>query len=270
MYPYINIFGRDIPGYGLMIGIGILCLAGTLLYFLYKYKVPDKKIDRIIILTALSGLFMYLSAAFFDALWHNIDNYRETGVFEWKWYGITFAGGIIGAILFFVIGYWFLFKDERYKLTYYLNFVMVGVVIAHAFGRIGCFLGGCCYGAETSSWLGISYPVGYLHGETLYANVYPTQLFESGFLFILFIFLFFVVKKNHLRYYLICYGSFRFVLEFFRGDSRGATIGGLISPSQLLSILMVVAGILLFIFEDKLIYLVKKKYNPELISQEEK
>ncbi len=269
MYPYINIFGIEIPGYGLMISIGVLCLAGTLLYFLYKYKATDKTIDRLIILTALSGFFMYLSAAFFDALWHNIDHFQTTGKFEWEWYGITFSGGLVGGIVFFVVGYWFMFKNERYKMTYYLNFVIVGVVIAHAFGRIGCYFGGCCYGDVTSSWLGVDYPVGTtILGNTIYEHVYPTQLFESGFLFILFIVLFFFVKKNHLRYYLLSYGTFRFILEYFRGDSRGATIFGLITPSQFLSILMIIGGILLFIFEDKLIYLVKKKYNPELINNE--
>lgn len=267
MHPYIEIFGHKIPAYGTMIGIGVLCLAGLMVYYFYKYKTTDKNIDRLIILTALSGMVMYLSAAFFDALWHNLDTWRETGTFTWKWWGITFSGGLLGGLLFYVIAYWFIFRNERYKLTYYLNFIIVGVVITHAFGRVGCYFGGCCYGGETTSWLGVNYPVEtYADGTQLFKVVYPTQLFEAGFLFILFVVLFFFVRKNQLRVYLISYGIFRFILEFFRGDSRGATIFGIMSPSQLISVIMVIVGVLLIFFEDKLIYLVKKKYNPELLS----
>ena len=49
--------------------------------------------------------------------------------------------------------------------------------------------------------------------------------------------------------YLICYGIFRFCIEFLRDDSRGALVGG-ISPSQFWSIIMVVAGVgLIFLVE---------------------
>lgn len=266
MLPYIEIFGHKIPGYGAMIGIGALCLAGIMVFYFYKYKTSDMSIDILIILTAISGMVMYLSAAFFDALWHNLDHWHETGEWQWEWYGITFSGGLVGGLCFYVIAYWFIFRNERYKLTYYLNFIIVGVVLAHAFGRIGCYFGGCCYGGETTSWLGVNYPVErFADGTSTYKVVYPTQLFEAGFLFILFVVLFFFVRKNQLRIYLLSYGTFRFVLEFLRGDSRGATIFGVISPSQFLSIIMIIVGVLLFLFEDKLIYLVKKKYNPELI-----
>ena len=276
MYPYIEIFGHKIPTYGTMIGIGfLLCIAITLLYLL-KYRTNIIPLVILILLTCLSGAVMYLSAAFFDALWHNLDTWRETGTFTWKWWGITFSGGLLGGLLFYVIAYWFIFSfiskikrynNERYKLTYYLNFIIVGVVLAHAFGRVGCYFGGCCYGRETTSWLGVNYPIEtYFDGTQLFKVVYPTQLFEAGFLFILFVVLFFFVRKNQLRVYLISYGIFRFILEFFRGDSRGATIFGVMSPSQLISVIMVIVGVLLIFFEDKLIYLVKKKCNPELLS----
>lgn len=261
MCPDYKIFGMVLPSWGTMVAIGVIFLVLVMFYYFKREKISDPKIDRLLVLTALSGLVMYLSASFFDALWHNIKNYRETGIFRWTWWGVTFSGGLVGALLTYFIGYWFLFKNERYKIFYYLNFIITGVVITHAFGRIGCFLGGCCYGKETTSWLGMYYPTDY---GTL--KVYPTQLFEAGFLFILFLVLFFVIKKNQLRYYLISYGVFRFILEYFRGDDRGNTIFGFFSPSQFLSVLMIVCGILLFIFEDKIVYALKKKYNPDLLT----
>lgn len=270
MYPEYEIFGLKLPTWGTMVAIGVLALVAVMFYYFKKEKLNDNKIDRLLILTALSGLIMYLFAMFFDALWHNLKEYHETGVFKWEWWGVTFSGGLVGALLTYFIGYWFLFKKERYNVFHYLNYIITGVVITHAFGRIGCFLGGCCYGKETTSWLGINYPVDQMWDGTkwvdVYAKVYPTQLFEAGFLLILFIVLFFFIKKHQLKIYLISYGVFRFLIEFMRGDDRGNTIFGIISPSQFLSIVMIVCGILLFIFQEKIENALKRKYNPDLVA----
>lgn len=267
MYPEINIFGITIPSYGLMISIGVVMMVLVMFYYFKKINLDDKSIDRLIIATAIGGFFMYLSAMFFDALWHNLDTWHKTGKFVWEWWGITFSGGLVGGVIAYFIAYWFFFKKERYNIIYYFNFIITGVVIAHAFGRIGCFLAGCCYGKETTSWLGIDYPVQDIINGVYkdVAHVYPTQLFEAGFLFILFFVLFFVIKKHQLRYYLLSYGTFRFILEFFRGDSRGNTIFGFLSPSQFLSIIMIIIGVLLIFFEDKIKESLMKKYNPELL-----
>jgi phosphatidylglycerol:prolipoprotein diacylglycerol transferase len=88
----------------------------------------------------------------------------------------------------------------------------------------------------------------------------PVQLYEALFLFILFgVLTFLYMKKDFkltLPLYLVFYGIFRFVIEYFRGDERGKLFGSdIISPSQFWSILMVVIGVaLLFILR----YLYKK------------
>ena len=206
----------------------------------------------------------YLSAAFFDALWHNIDVWQKTGEFTWEWWGITFSGGMIGAIVTYFAGYFFLFKDEKHNFLFYVDFIIPGVVLTHAFGRVGCFLGGCCYGGHTDSWLGISYPI--TQGPNpIYDTVFPTQLFEAAFLFILFIVLFFFVKRNQLGIYLVTYGPFRYLLEFLRGDSRGGTILGIFTPSQFMSVIMVVAGIFFLIAGPHITHYLKKKFHPELL-----
>ena len=78
----------------------------------------------------------------------------------------------------------------------------------------------------------------------------PTQLYEALFLFILFgLFTFLLFKfgfRRNLELYLILYGIFRFVIEFFRADERGQLVGS-ISPSQFWSILMVVLGVGLWV-----------------------
>ena len=125
---------------------------------------------------------------------------------------------------------------------YLLRIAPISITIAHGFGRIGCFFAGCCYGKETEAWYGIQFP-------GLHTKVIPTQLFEAIFLFVLsaaMIVLLFVVNfKYNMSLYLISYGIWRFVIEYFRGDYRGSFIPGL-SPSQFWSIIMVIAGVAVF------------------------
>lgn len=254
MHEYFDFGFFKIPAWGTMVAIGVLFLVGTMFYFFKKNKVSDANVDRLILLTAFGGLIMYFSAMFFDALWHNIDKWQATGVFKWEWWGVTFSGGLIGGLLTYFIGFWFLFKKERYKIFKYMDYIITGVAITHAFGRIGCFLAGCCYGGETSSWIGVHFP-------GVSGNVLPTQLFEACFLIILFLVLLLVVKRHQLRYYLVSYGVYRFAIEYLRGDDRGATILGIMSPSQFLSVIMVIVGILLFIFGDKIVAWMKRKFS---------
>ena len=133
------------------------------------------------------------------------------------------------------------------------------ITCAHAFGRIGCFLAGCCYGQVTDSCIGVDFPN---IGKRI-----PTQLFESVFLFFLTIvlyFLIFVVKfKYTMHTYLAAYSIFRFVIEFFRGDdARGATVLGLY-PSQLVCIFIWI------IFVPTLILIKKRFFNEPVTNDKE-
>ncbi len=114
-----------------------------------------------------------------------------------------------------------------------LSFVLIAdlfipyVALGQAIGRIGCFLNGCCYGKPTDLAIGrvfdLSSPAGYHYGAL---PLHPTQLYSSLFLFILFLFL----KKIRIRqkfegetllFYFILYPTFRFFLDFLRGDGLG-------------------------------------------------
>lgn len=251
MHDEINIFGLfKLPTFGLMIAIGVLFLIFLLFYYLRKYKVPESKIDTIFIIGAISGMMFALGAYFFDALWHGIAIARENGTpFAFDFGGITFSGGLFTGILCFFILYLIVMKHERQNVFFYFDIFAIGICVAHAFGRFGCFFGGCCYGkvVERGTFLSILYPT-----ENGWLPVYPTQLFESAFLFLLLAILVFVAKKNRTAVYLIGYNVFRFLLEYLRGDDRGASPFGALSPSQLMSIIMFIWGIIALFFRKKI------------------
>ena len=265
MYPneLFNIFGLSVDLYAICFLVGIIAC------FVYTYIAMKKcgysptAVDTILIIGIFAIMFGILSAALFQAFYNLIAG--RGFVVE----GMTFIGGLIGGVVFF-LGIYYLyvyainpklkeksfFKSDMNKGVWYLlRIAPISITIAHGFGRIGCFFAGCCYGKETEAWYGIQFP-------GLHTKVIPTQLFEAIFLFVLsaaMIVLLFVVNfKYNMSLYLISYGIWRFVIEYFRGDYRGSFIPGL-SPSQFWSIIMVLLGIVIFFLYKKF----DPKFNKE-------
>lgn len=256
MKPELHIFGIEIPLFGLMIATGVLCLTIIVIHLFRRHNVSEAKIDQLIVITAASGAMFALGASFFDGLWHSLSDYKLTGVFQYEFYGITFSGGLLTGFAAYMIIFYIFSKYDRYNMFFYLDFIVIGICIAHAFGRIGCFFGGCCYGkvVPEGTFLSMMYPT-----SKGMQNVYPTQLFESVFLFVFTFVLLFFVKKNRSAWYFIGYNVFRFLLEGLRGDDRGASPFGFLSPSQFLSIVMLAFGIVLLIFRKQIeAWLLKK------------
>lgn len=161
--------------------------------------------------------------------------------------GLAYYGGLIGATAF---GLYFLRKQ---KFPMWKGADMAGLVIPVGlfFGRMGCFLGGCCFGQPTDGPLGVAFPAWspasesqarahlITHASLPSLPVYPTQLFEAfGCLGLAAVLMFVVHPKKQFDgqvfcAFLVLYGLLRFVIEFLRADDRGAVFG--LSTSQLIS-----------------------------------
>lgn len=221
--------------YGLMIAVGILCCFGVLFQFGKKRKIEENFIDFVFYNAIVAIGLGFGSAALFQATYDYIEN-PSAG---FKFGGITFIGGLIGGVVSFLVGYAIFRKKYKARLIDILPIVPCCILIAHAFGRLGCFFAGCCYGKPTDSFLGVHFP-------NVPGKVHPTQLYESIFLFALFLICYLLYWRKHFRYnftlYLIAYGIFRFCIEFLRGDHRGEFLG-VISPSQFWSLLMIAIGV---------------------------
>lgn len=241
-YPLIEISeGKGILYlYGIMIAVGVVAAFIVLFTYSKKFKIQEKFTDFIFYNAIVSIIVGFGSAAVFQAFYNWIED--PSRGFDLG-SGITFIGGLIGGAACFLLIYFIFRKKYVSKLTDSLSIIPCAILIAHGFGRIGCFFAGCCYGKPTDSWLGIKFP-GLDH------PVHPTMLYEAIFLFVMFAvctYLLFRWKfKHNLSIYLITYGIFRFAVEYLRGDPRGSFIPG-ISPSQFWSVLMVVAGIAVWI-----------------------
>jgi len=240
---WLGKIGLDL--YGVLLGVGIIVLVEYAIYaFEKKERYPRAATNKFLIFIALSLAFALLSALLFDAVFH----YFQTGVFAFG--PITYIGGFIGGVAVFAVLIYFFYPDERKNILQLLNIIIPGVVLAHAFGRLGCFTAGCCYGRETDGVFGVLFPPGTNpYADGIRVPIHPTQLYEAFFLFAFFFVLVYVpkVKKHKFASYLIGYGVFRFVMEkFFRDDPRGLLFG--FPPSLVLSFLMVLTGIAILFY----------------------
>lgn len=162
--------------------------------------------------------------------------------------GLMFYGGFILAVVVFFTWCW-LKKENPLSLSDLFSTV---VPLGHAFGRIGCFFYGCCYGRDSDAWCAVTFPAGspswYEHGRQS-VSVLPTQLFEAAALLLLFAVLITIYRKYR-RYttgiYFIGYAIIRFGIEYLRGDPRAAV--GPFSISQAISIGMLLAGVVFVYF----------------------
>lgn len=180
--------------------------------------------------------FALVGAVLLDALF----KIAEKGYFEIK--GMTFYGGLICGAAALALMLKIFKKNTRLSAAEWLNALTVPFLIFHMFGRIGCFLGGCCYGRVTDSVFGMTFPdqpnVDIFH----YGHkVFPTQLYEALCLLLLIVIIK-IADKHRFAVYVFSYPVVRFLLEFMRGDDRGAYIG-VLSPAQFISVFIFCAAI---------------------------
>lgn len=188
----------------------------------------------------LGGRLFYLALywrAFLKAPWEIIAIWHG---------GLVFYGGLLGGLA----GAWWYTQRHRLDVGRAFDQMTPFAILGHAFGRLGCFFNGCCYGKPTDAWCGIWFP-----GHE--SAVYPTQLFEAGGLLILCIALrYWQVRGGLARRwaifaeYLIGYGLLRLGVEFLRGD-KGPVFAGL-TLMQLLSLGLIVVGLVLLLRSSSL------------------
>ena len=249
MYPY-GVLGK--------IGLyDILMAAGVLIAFVLADKLGVKRgfslaLQRILIVGFVIAIALgYLGAVLFQAFY----DFMKTGVFKLGAdTGMTFYGGLIfGAGAFLLV--WFiggkLFCKDGEAVKRFGGIAAIAgclIPLAHGFGRLGCFFAGCCHGKVTTAWYGVE-----MLTENGWQKVVPVQLYEAAFLFLLAAGLFCLFFKYEgkrrlplLALYAVAYGVWRFFIEYARADDRGATVVAFLSPSQLVALLMIVAGTVYF------------------------
>lgn len=240
MYNEILTIGSiTIHGYGLMIGLGVMA---ALLLGDYRAKKFGLNGDHIYGMTFSAVILGFVAARilFIITEW---ENFLQNPMQYLSGAGFVVYGGIIGGFLT-IYGFC---KIKKIDMLSYLDLMIPSVALAQGFGRIGCFLAGCCYGRETDSVLGVVFTNSDFAPNGV--KVLPTQLFMAGGDLLLMVVLLWYAAKRPMRgrtsmLYLILYSIGRFAIEFLRNDDRGTV--GVLSTSQFIAIFTLIAGLLGF------------------------
>ena len=252
MYP--NLFGLPfLHSYGLMIALGVMAS----LWFVKRICLrTGRSYDAVVNLVMLM-LFAGLIGA---RTWHVVEFWHEEfagkplfDVFKVWSGGLVFHGGFIGA--FAVLPIWCRVTKTPFLETADLLATMLP--LAHGFGRIGCFLFGCCYGIhlpESSplAWLQLRFPTSAGASGAHGLPVLPTQLFEAAALFLFFVVLLRLLRQHEKTHpglvagvYLLGAALIRFTVEFLRDDPR--SMFGWMSIGQLTSVVLAIFAIPLIV-----------------------
>ncbi len=227
----------------------------------------------------VTGIFGLLGAKLF----HNLEYFQDLldnpidELFSFS--GLTFFGGVVvGAIATAIFA-----KKKNFSIIQMGDAAVVAISIAYAVGRIGCQVSGDgCWGIENIdpqpewlSWLpdwlwaydypnnilseGIAIPGCELSHCNVLANpVYPTPLYESLIMIVIFTVLWSLRKRIKLPGILLCLyfilaGFERFLIEQIRVNIPYKIFGYEITQAEIISFLMIIGGItgLILIFKNK-------------------
>jgi phosphatidylglycerol:prolipoprotein diacylglycerol transferase len=226
-----------------MVAIGFALATMFIYHQAPKFGLSREKCVDLAITILLSGvigarlLYVFLNRSFYAANPLEIFMLYKGGL---VWYG-GFISGVVAMIVYVKLN----------KLSFWtvVDLVAPYAALAQGFGRIGCFLNGCCYGINVAPGfpLAVTFPP-----ET--DPRLPTQLISAGILFLIFVLL--MIWQNRRRFigeiflgYCILYSSKRFIIEFFRGDNPKLFFG--LTISQLISAGIFISAISMFILKVK-------------------
>lgn len=233
--------GISVYSYGLMIALG--ALAGV------AYMAIQGKKDVGLSFDQANSLFLFIFLAafiggkvflFFENSSYYIDHLKTLVTGR----GFVFYGSFLFAIPTMLL----FFRKHRLPTYAMLDVMAITTCLVHMFGRIGCFMAGCCYGKPTDSAFGVSFTNPASHANPLHTPLHPTQLYEATYIFLVMIVLL-ILRGRKMFYgqlflvYMMLYAVGRFVLEYFRGDlGRGFIINNYISHSQFIALLIFCYG----------------------------
>lgn len=228
-----------VHSYGFLIGIGILAS-----YYMAIYLGKALNVNSDQTATLFFWVFMasVLGGKFFFLL-ENPSIYIEdpSKILDSPGSGFVFYGSVIFAVPVLI------WKLKQFKISTwkYLDIVAIFAPVLHFFGRLGCFMAGCCHGKVCTNALGITYTNEASKADPLNTPLYPTQLFSAGLL--LFIVLLLLYLRNKKTFdgqlfllYLVIYSVGRSIIEIYRGDEeRGFIIGEWLSHSQFIALIII-------------------------------
>lgn len=239
-----SIGGLTVHGYGLCIGLGIAAALLLIWRRAEERKLDVKTVNTLVLLILAAG-FAGAKIFFLFAHWSEF-RANPPGVLGSE--GFVVYGGIVCGL-----GAAYLYCRKRsLPFLRWADCFVPGVALAQGFGRIGCFLAGCCFGKPTDSIFGVVFPAG--SAAPAGVPLWPVQLFSAAGDLLLAGTLLLLEKKRRgdgllTGAYLLLYSVGRFLIEFLRADPRGAV--GIFSTSQFIALFAAAAAAVILLLRKR-------------------
>lgn len=254
----------EIHWYGIFSACGFL---SAMLALMWKRHIAGVSKDNIMDI-GMIAMFAGISGGriFYVIQFHEQFSGNWLKIFRIDQGGLVFYGGFILSSIVLIL----YCMIKKINLARLLDVFAPAVALGHAFGRLGCFMQGCCFGKPAGeSWFSVVFPAGSAPanrypmpatGEIIMQKMpsvplYPTQLIEAGVNFALFGLLFFIAGRfkkpgRVAGLYVVFYAILRFLMEFMRGDHTHSVAG--LTPSQSVALFVTMPiGLLMVIFAGK-------------------
>lgn len=235
-----------IYSYGFLIMIGaIVAMTYTAVQSKRRYNISFDT-SQTLFLIILIGAFLGGKVFYF---FENPSYFMENPSALFGSRGFVFYGSLI----FSVIGILVFFKIKGLPILKMLDIIAVTTGLVHVFGRMGCFMAGCCYGIPTESSFGVVYKDPNSLARPLENHLHPTQLYSVLLITLILVTIMLLRKKQRFHgqlflVYLMIYSTGRSIIEIFRGDlSRGFIIDNWLSHSQFISLLILIFSVFFYI-----------------------
>ena len=235
MYPVISIGSFEIESYAIC-----YLLAFSIVTVMLRREFKKRHYSlKLFIGFFITGLFFSIIGS---KIYYVLENWETFTIDPYRtffkipgsaWFGGFILGGT-GILIFLRI--------KKLPILEFLDILAPIIPLGQVFGRLGCFLAGCCYGTPSNLPWAVLFP------NTIYpphVKVHPTQLYEMIISLMIFILLLRLKNKNLkggvlIGLYLVLAGMGRFFIEFYRINPK---IFAQLSAPQLLSLLTVLIGL---------------------------
>ena len=236
-------------GFFIVVGFALAVFLAALKIRKLNIRISLEEVVDLLFYTVLSG---FLGSRMLFVL-INFEAYRRNPLLMFKIWegGLVFYGGLIPAAM---VALWYM-KRRRLPIWKLADLISSLIALGLSFGRIGCFLAGCCYGRETS----LPWAVVFKNPDSLArlnVPLHPTQLYDAVNGLAIFFFLNWMEKRKTFDgqifwLFLFLYSVTRFFIEIFRDDPRGFLFGDFLSTSQAIGILLATLSLFMLFYMEK-------------------
>ena len=212
MHSSFNIGNIAVPAYGLMVTLGIMVVNVIASIVARKKNIRQ---SLVLLLELIVGTCAVIGAKLLSIFFAVLSKGNILGL-SWEIYrtsGYAFYGALILGLASFRVATLFL-KVDMEQIASSFGFL---APLLHAFWKMGCLLGGCCYGIPYNGPFAIVFPKGTEAPAEI--NLFPVQIVEMLVVLIIAAVLYLYgrkQKKHVIEVYLIFYGLARSVIELFR------------------------------------------------------